>query len=71
MISACSSVVRANAAAADLRAFGSLSRRHQIWAVRRPRCSNRRDLKGGTIAIKNSIGSESRSTITSLLAKLV
>ena len=64
-----SSVVRANAAAADLRAFGSLSNVIRFALFGAPGVKTAADLKGGTIAI-SSIGSESDATITIMLAKL-
>src|SRR5882757_4384830 len=64
-----SSVVRANAAAADLRAFGSLSNviRFALFGARGVKTPA--DLKGGTIAI-SSVGSESDATMNIMLAKL-
>lgn len=64
-----SSVVRANAAAADLRAFGSLSNVIRFALFGAPGVKTPTDLKGGTIAI-SSVGSESDATITIMLAKL-
>jgi len=64
-----SSVVRANAAAADLRAFGSLSNVIRFALFGAPGVKTAADLKGGTIAI-SSAGSESDATITIMLAKL-
>jgi NitT/TauT family transport system substrate-binding protein len=64
-----SSVVRANAANADLRAFGSLSNVIRFALFGAPGVKSGADLKGGTIGI-SSLGSESDATITITLAKL-
>lgn len=64
-----SSVVRANASGADLRAFGSLSNVIRFALFGAPGVKAAADLKGGTIAI-SSLGSESDATITIMLAKL-
>ncbi len=64
-----SSVVRANALGADLRAFGSLSNVIRFALFGAPGIKTPADLKGGTIAI-SSLGSESDATITIMLAKL-
>jgi len=64
-----SSVVRANAAGADLRAFGSLSNVIRFALFGAPGVRTAADLKGGTIAI-SSLGSESDATITIMLARL-
>jgi NitT/TauT family transport system substrate-binding protein len=64
-----SSVVRANAAGADLRAFGSLSNtiRFALFAAAGVKTPD--DLKGRTIGI-SSLGSESDATITIALRQL-
>jgi NitT/TauT family transport system substrate-binding protein len=64
-----SSVVRANAAGADLRAFGSLSNVLRFALFARPGVKTADDLKGGTIAI-SSLGSESDATLPLMLGKL-
>ena len=64
-----SSVVRANATGADLRAFGSLSNVIRFALFGAPGVQSPADLKGGTIGI-SSLGSESDATITIMLAKL-
>jgi len=64
-----SSVVRANAAGADLRAFGSLSNVIRFALFGAPGVKTPTDLKGGTIGV-SSLGSESDATITIMLAKL-
>jgi NitT/TauT family transport system substrate-binding protein len=64
-----SSVVRANAAGADLRAFGSLSNVIRFALFGKPGVKSADDLKGGTVAI-SSLGSESDATLTLMLGKL-
>jgi NitT/TauT family transport system substrate-binding protein len=64
-----SSVVRANAANADLRAFGSLSNVIRFALFGAPGVKSPEDLKGGTVGI-SSLGSESDATITIMLGKL-
>jgi NitT/TauT family transport system substrate-binding protein len=64
-----SSVVRANAAGADLRAFGSLSNVIRFALFGAPGVKVPADLKGGTIGI-SSLGSESDVTTTIMLAQL-
>ncbi len=64
-----SSVVRANAAGADLRAFGSLSNVIRFALFGAPGVKTPADLKGGTIGI-SSLGSESDVTVTLMLAQL-
>jgi ABC-type nitrate/sulfonate/bicarbonate transport system substrate-binding protein len=64
-----SSVVRANATGADLRAFGSLSNVIRFALFAKPGVKSAADLKGGTIGI-SSTGSESDATLTTMLAKL-
>ncbi len=64
-----SSVVRANAAGANLRAFGSLSNVIRFALFGKPGVKTAADLRGGTIGI-SSTGSESDATLTTMLAKL-
>ncbi|MGB6756191.1 MAG: ABC transporter substrate-binding protein [Xanthobacteraceae bacterium] len=64
-----SSVVRANAAGADLRAFGSLSNVIRFALFGKPGVKSADDLKGGTVAI-SSLGSESDATLALMLSKL-
>jgi ABC-type nitrate/sulfonate/bicarbonate transport system substrate-binding protein len=64
-----SSVVRSNAANADLRAFGSLSNVIRFALFGAPGVKSAAELKGGTIGI-SSLGSESDATITIMLGKL-
>lgn len=64
-----SSVVRANAGGADLRAFGSLSNVIRFALFAKPGVKTGADLKGGTIGI-SSLGSESDATITIMLGQL-
>ncbi len=63
-----SSVVRANAMGADIRAFGSLSNVIRFTLFGKPGL-NAADLKGGTIGI-SSLGSESDATIDMALSRL-
>jgi ABC-type nitrate/sulfonate/bicarbonate transport system substrate-binding protein len=64
-----SSVVRANGANADLRAFGSLSNVIRFALFGKPGVKSPDDLKGGTIAI-SSLGSESDATLPLMLGKI-
>jgi NitT/TauT family transport system substrate-binding protein len=64
-----SSVVRANAANADLRAFGSLSNVIRFALFAKPGVKSADDLRGGTVAI-SSAGSESDATLPLMLGKL-
>jgi NitT/TauT family transport system substrate-binding protein len=64
-----SSVVRANAANADIRAFGSLSNVIRFALFGKPGVKSGNDLKGGTVAI-SSLGSESDATLPLMLGKL-
>jgi len=64
-----SSVVRANAANADIRAFGSLSNVIRFALFGKAGVKTADDLKGGTVAI-SSLGSESDATLTLMLGKL-
>ena len=64
-----SSVVRANAANADIRAFGSLSNVVRFALFGKPGVRSPEDLKGGTVAI-SSLGSESDATLALMLGKL-
>jgi NitT/TauT family transport system substrate-binding protein len=64
-----SSVVRANAANADIRAFGSLSNVVRFALFGKPGVRSAEDLKGGTVAI-SSLGSESDATLALMLGKL-
>jgi ABC-type nitrate/sulfonate/bicarbonate transport system substrate-binding protein len=64
-----SSVVRANAANADLRAFGSLSNVIRFALFGKPGLKSPDELKGGTVAI-SSLGSESDATLPLMLGKL-
>jgi ABC-type nitrate/sulfonate/bicarbonate transport system substrate-binding protein len=64
-----SSVVRANAANADLRAFGSLSNVIRFALFGKPGIKSADDLKGGTVAI-SSLGSESDATLGLMLGQL-
>jgi len=64
-----SSVVRANAVGAELRAFGSLSNVIRFALFGAPGVKTAADLKGGSIAI-SSFGSESDATMNIMLAKL-
>jgi ABC-type nitrate/sulfonate/bicarbonate transport system substrate-binding protein len=64
-----SSVVRANAANADIRAFGSLSNVVRFALFGKPDVRSPEDLKGGTVAI-SSLGSESDATLALMLGKL-
>ena len=64
-----SSVVRANAAGADIRAFGSLSNVIRFALFAKPGVKTAAELKGGTIGI-SSAGSESDATITIALGQL-
>lgn len=64
-----SSVVRANAASADIRAFGSLSNVIRFALFAKPGVKSAADLKGGIVAI-SSLGSESDATLALMLDKL-
>ena len=64
-----SSVIRANANGADLRAFGSLSNIIRFALFGKPGVKTAADLKGGVIGI-SSTGSESDATITIALKQL-
>ncbi len=64
-----SSVVRANAGGADLRAFGSLSNIIRFALFGKPGVKTAADLKGGVIGI-SSTGSESDATISIALGQL-
>ncbi len=64
-----SSVVRANAGGADLRAFGSLSNHIRFALIAAPGVKSAADLKGGAVGI-SSFGSESDTTLAMMLDKL-
>jgi ABC-type nitrate/sulfonate/bicarbonate transport system substrate-binding protein len=64
-----SSVVRANAAGADLRAFGSLSNHIRFALFVAPGIKAAADLRGGVVGI-SSLGSESDTTLALTLAKI-
>lgn len=64
-----SSVVRANAAHADLRVFGSLSNVIRFALFGKRDVKSGADLKGGTVAI-SSLGSETDATLPLMLGKL-
>ncbi|MDH3241663.1 MAG: ABC transporter substrate-binding protein [Alphaproteobacteria bacterium] len=64
-----SSVVRANALGADVRAIGSLSNVVRSALFTAPGIDKPEDLKGGTVGI-SSVGSESDATTTLALGKL-
>jgi ABC-type nitrate/sulfonate/bicarbonate transport system substrate-binding protein len=64
-----SSVVRANAANADLRAFGALSNVIRFALFGKPGIKSADDLKGGTVAI-SSLGSESDTTLPLMLGRI-
>jgi NitT/TauT family transport system substrate-binding protein len=64
-----SSVVRANAVNADLRAFGSLSNVIRFALFGKAGVKSADDLRGGTVAI-SSLGSESDATLPLMLDKL-
>ncbi len=64
-----SSVVRANAAGADLRTIGSLSNVIRSALFTAPGVNTAADLKGGVVGI-SSVGSESDPTTTLALAKI-
>jgi ABC-type nitrate/sulfonate/bicarbonate transport system substrate-binding protein len=64
-----SSVVRANAVNADLRAFGSLSNVIRFALFGKPGVKSPDDLRGGTVAV-SSLGSESDATLPLMLGKL-
>ena len=64
-----SSVVRANVAGADLRAFGSLSNHLRIALFAAPGIKSAAELKGRAVGI-SSLGSESDTTLSIALAKI-
>lgn len=64
-----SSVVRANAGGANLRAFGSLSNHIRFALIAAPGIKSAADLKGQAVGI-SSFGSESDTTLSLMLAKI-